>query len=159
MEAALAESRGLDHSWDWRALECTLIPAFAALINGAGNLPTPFIRRGRVCYCPTRAGPEWCPRGPADPLLGQDTAFPVWGMRYHCSEGAVLPWNTHPLHLKELAPDSEVRVGPEDHLMWGPAARAQLERAGGRPQLDLEQDQADHSRSCLWDQGCLLLLT
>lgn len=48
MEAALAESRGLDHSWDWRGLECTLILALTALINGAGNLPTPLSHGGRL---------------------------------------------------------------------------------------------------------------
>lgn len=101
MEAALVESRGLDHSWDWRALECTLILALAALINGAGNLPTPFIPRGRVFYCPTRGGPEWCPRGPADPRWAKTPPSQclqggvVEDMRHCCSEGAVLPWE-HP---------------------------------------------------------------
>lgn len=61
MEAALAESRGLDHSWDWRALECTLIPALTALINGAGSLPVLPVHRGRVCPS-THLLPHW--RGP-----------------------------------------------------------------------------------------------
>lgn len=61
MEAALAESRGLDHSWDWRALECALIPALTALINGAGNLPALLIPKGRVCPG-THSLPHW--RGP-----------------------------------------------------------------------------------------------
>lgn len=83
-------------------------------------------------------------------------------MRDHCSEDAVLPWE-HPPTASEAHrswdQDSEVQAGPQDHLVQGPAARAQLERDGDRPQLGSEQDQADHPRLSLWGQSCLLLLT
>lgn len=124
-------------------MECTLIPALAALINGAGNLPALLIPRGRVRpsthSLPRWRGPRLVPEGltrrwakasPAQHLWGgvvQDVGTIAW--RVLCCPG-----NTHTLCLEPKGAERRTgRVGPQGHPVQGPAARARLAGAGASP--------------------------